>query len=305
MRQFILSLLALIFPLTIIGQMFPLSDQYINNTIAINPAFAGCHDALSATILYRNQWIGFKGAPQDYVLSVHAPIHNNKIGLGLLIEKSSFGINKETSFIADYAYRMELHNGILAFGLGFGAILYNVAWNELDVADPDDKQLMNNPSSALLPNFSLGSYYYTKKYFIGISLPLLLSHEIDHSNGSYKIVNSFSEYNYFFEGGYYIGINPHIKLLPSLLIKYHQNHAPQVDYNAQVILKERVWLGIGYRNKDMLIGMLQCQLNYQLRMGYSYDYNLGRIGSYKSGSHEIALNYVFSYSHKAIGPRQL
>jgi type IX secretion system PorP/SprF family membrane protein len=286
------------------GQMFPLSDQYFNNTLAINPAFAGCHDALSATILYRNQWVGFKDAPKNNMLSVHAPLRNDRIGLGLLIEKSSFGINKETSFIGNYAYRMELHYGILALGLGFGATIYNVAWNELDATDADDMLLMNNPTSAVLPNFSLGMYYYTQKYFFGISLPMFLSHELDHSTGNYKIKNSFSEYNYFFEGGYFIDINPQIKLLPSLLIKYHPNHVPQVDYNAQVILKDRIWLGIGYRNRNMLIGMLQCQLNYQIRMAYSYDYNLGRIGNYKSGSHEIVLNYIFSYARKVIGPRQ-
>jgi hypothetical protein len=54
----------------------------------------------------------------------------------------------------------------------------------------------------------------------------------------------------------------------------------------------------------MLVGMVQCQLNYQLRMGYSYDFNFGDIGKYMNGSHEIVLNYVFKYSRKVTGPRQ-
>ena len=122
--------------------------------------------------------------------------------LGLLIEKNSIGIFKETSFIGNYAYRMELCDGKLALGLGFGVTVYNIAWNELDATDADDVQLMNNPTSAVLPAFSLGTYYYTKKYFIGISLPLFLSHELDKSTGKYKIENNFSGYNYFFTGGY-------------------------------------------------------------------------------------------------------
>ena len=72
------------------------------------PAFAGCHGALSATISYRNQWVGFNDAPKSCMLSVHTPIYNDRIGLGLLIEKNSIGIFKETSFIGNYAYRMEL-----------------------------------------------------------------------------------------------------------------------------------------------------------------------------------------------------
>jgi type IX secretion system PorP/SprF family membrane protein len=238
------------------------------------------------------------------MLSVHTPVYNDRIGLGLLIEKNSIGIFKETSFIGNYAYRMELREGKLALGLGFGVTVFNIAWNELEATDEGDVQLMNTSTSAVLPAFSLGTYYYTKKYYVGISLPLFLSHELDESTGKYKIGNNFSGCNYFLTGGYEVSITPQVKFLPSLLIKYHPNNAIQIDYNAQINLKDRIWMGIGYRNRDMLIGMLQCQLNYQVRMAYSYDFNLGTIGRYTNGSHEILLSYVFRYARKVMGPRQ-
>jgi type IX secretion system PorP/SprF family membrane protein len=304
MNRIILSILTVSFPLQLLGQMFPLSDHYVVNALAINPAFAGCHDAMSLTISYRDQWVGFKDSPKSYILSAHTPVYNDRIGLGLLIENNSIGIFKETSFLGNYAYRMELYDGKLALGLGFGATVYNIAWNELVAADVNDVQLINNPASAVLPSFSLGTYYYTKKYFIGISMPLFLSHELDKSTGKYKIGNNFSGANYFFTTGYEFGMSPQVKFLPSLLIKYHPNNAIQIDYNAQISLKDRIWMGIGYRNRDMLVGMLQCQLNYQIRMAYSYDYNFGNIGKYINGSHEFVLNYVFKYARKVIGPRQ-
>jgi type IX secretion system PorP/SprF family membrane protein len=238
------------------------------------------------------------------MLSIHTPIDKDRIGLGLLIENNSIGIFKETSFIGNYAYRRELYNGKLALGLGFGVTIYNNDWNELDATDANDEQLMNNPTSAVLPTFSLGTYYYTQKYFIGISLPFFLSHELDQSTGNYKIKNNFSEYNYFFTGGYEAGISSQIKLIPSLLIKYHPDHIIQIDYNVQLNIKDKIWIGIGYRNRDILIGMLQCQLTYQIRMAYSYDFELGSIGKYTNGSHEIVLNYVFNYARKIMGPRQ-
>jgi type IX secretion system PorP/SprF family membrane protein len=304
MNRFILSILAVLFPLQLLGQMFPLSDHYVFNTLVINPAFAGCNEALSATISYRNQWVGFKDAPKSYMLSVHTPVHNDRIGLGLLIENNSIGIFKETSFVGNYAYRMEIRDGKLALGLGFGVTVYDIAWNELKATDPDDVQLMNNSTSAILPTFSLGMYYYTKKYFIGISMPMFLSHELDKSTGKYKIGNNFLGCNYFLSGGYDFTISPKIKILPSLLIKYHPHNAIQVDYNAQINLKDRIWIGIGYRNRNMLVGMLQCKLTYQLRMAYSCDFNIGGIGRYVNGSHEISLNYVLRYARKVIGPRQ-
>lgn len=304
MNRFILCILVISFPLQLAGQMFPLSDHYVVNALAINPAFAGCQDALSATISYRDQWVGFKDSPKSYILSVHTPVFNDRVGLGLLVENNSIGIFKETTFLGNYAYRMELQEGKLALGLGFGVTVYNTAWNELVEADANDMQLMNNSSSAILPSFSLGTYYYTKKYFIGISMPLFLNHELDKSTGKYKIDNNFSGSNYFFTAGYEVGISPIAKLLPSLLIKYHPHNAVQIDYNAQINLKDRFWIGIGYRNRNTLVGMLQCQLNYQIRMAYSYDYNFGSIGKYMNGSHEFVLNYVFKFARKVIGPRQ-
>jgi type IX secretion system PorP/SprF family membrane protein len=284
--------------------MFPLSDHYAFNALVINPAFAGCNDALSATISYRNQWVGFEDAPKSYMLSLHTPLHQDRIGLGLLIENNSIGIFKETSFIGNYAYRMELRDGKLALGLGFGVTVYDIAWNELVATDPDDVQLMNNSTSAVLPTFSLGTYYYTKKYFIGISMPMFLSHELDKSTGKYKIGNNFLGCNYFFTGGYNFTLSPKIKILPSLLIKYHPDNAIQIDYNAQINLKDRIWIGASYRNRNVLVGMLQCQLTYQLRMAYSYDFTMGSIGKYVNGSHEIVLNYIFRYARKVTGPRQ-
>jgi type IX secretion system PorP/SprF family membrane protein len=304
MNRFILSILALSFPLQLLGQLFPLSDHYVYDALAINPAFAGCRDALSATISYRNQWVGFKDSPKSQMLSAHTPFDNDRIGLGLLIEKNSIGIFKETSFIGNYSYRMELRDGKLALGLGFGATLYNVAWNELAATDAGDEQLMINNTSAILPDFSLGTYYYTEKYFIGISMPLFLSHELDKNTGKYKIGNNFSGSNYFFTGGYEVSINPLVKLQPSLLVKYHPHNPIQVDYTAQVSLKDRIWMGIAYRNRNMLVGMLQCQLNYQLRMAYSYDFVFGEIGRYVNGSHEIVFSYVFRYARNVVGPRQ-
>ena len=304
MIRSILIILVFSFPLQILGQLFPQSDHYINDALDINPAYAGCHDALSASIIYRNQWVGFPDAPKSYLLSVHAPLENDRIGLGLLVEKNSIGIFKETNIIGNYAYRIELGKGRLAFGLGGGVTVYNIAWNDLIAVDPSDIQLMNNSEAVVLPALSLGTYYYTKKFFIGISMPLFLSHELDKNTGKYKIGNNFSGCNYLFSGGYEFGLNPQIKLQPSMLIRYHPGHAVQIDYNALLNLKDKIWMGVGYRTSDMLVGMLQCQINYQIRMGYSYDLQFGSIGKYTNGSHEIVLNYVFKYSRKVNGPRQ-
>jgi type IX secretion system PorP/SprF family membrane protein len=286
------------------AQLLPMSDQYHFNPLVINPAFAGCHDAASVTIQYRNQWVGFQDAPKNITFSAHTPANRDRMGLGLLINRNTFGIYKKTELYGNYAYRHELYNGKLALGLGFGVSIYNIGWNELNAVDDDDALLLNNPSNGVLPNFSVGAYYYTKKYFIGISLPGFLSHVNDASTGKYSAKNDFSAYNYFLTGGYEIGISPMIKFLPSLLVKVHPNHATQVDCNMQLSLKERIWLGLGYRNRKMLMGSLLCHVNDQLRIAYTYDFDFGSMGKYQKGSHEILLGYIFAYKRAVNNPRQ-
>jgi type IX secretion system PorP/SprF family membrane protein len=304
MYRYLAGIVIMLLPLQLFAQLFQLSDHYTYNALVINPAFAGCHDALSVNIQCRDQWIGFKDAPKSLTLSVHTPVNNDRIGLGLLVNRNTIGIFKETTFLGNYAYRRELYNGKLALGLGFGVTAYRAAWNELEATDVDDELLINYTPSEVLPDFSLGVYYYTTKYFIGISLPLFLSHIPDENTGNFRIKNNFSDYNYFLSAGYEINTSPLTKFLPSVLIKYHPNHALQVDYNLQFNLRDRVGIGMCYRSRNILVGKLQCQINDQLRIAYSYDYYAGNLRGYKQSSHEVELGYTFRYKREVIGPRQ-
>jgi type IX secretion system PorP/SprF family membrane protein len=304
MNRLSLSILIFLLPLQLWGQLFPLSDHYINDALTINPASAGNNGALSTVILYRNQWAGFTDAPKRQMVSLQAPVFNDRVGLGLVIDRNTFGIFKETNLLGNYAYRMNLRDGTLALGMGFGLTVHNIAWNELIAADANDEKLMNAPASSVLPTFSLGAYYYTKKYFFGISMPYFLSQELDQGTGKYKNIYNLSGANYFFSGGCELGLNRTFKLLPSILVKYHPETAVQIDYNAQVSFKDKIWLGLGYRNKEMMVAMFQCQINYQIRLAYSYDFDLDSMGKYRNGSHEVVLNYIFRYSRKVMGPRQ-
>ncbi len=304
MRRLTLGILIFLFPLYVSGQLYTISDQYVHDALAINPAYSGSQNALSTTILYRNQWVGFEGSPKTMFLSIHTPLNNERVGLGFLFMNDNIGVSNETSFIGNYAYRIDLGYGKLAFGLGFGIIFTSTAWNELAVQDTDDEQLTDNFSTGVMPNFSTGIFYSTKKYFIGLSVPLFLSHVYDYKADKYTIRNDFTEYNYFCNAGYIFDLDPDIKFSPSLLVRYHRANSTQIDISSQIILKDRIWLGVSYRSKNTLVGMFQCQINNQLRIAYSYEFTIGKIGQYNNGSHEIMLNYVFNYAAEVTGPRQ-
>ena len=303
MRRSLLCILSIILPYLVCGQLCPLSNQYIFNALAINPAYSGSRETLSTSILYRNQWVGFEGSPETMTFSLHAPLRNDRIGIGLLLINDKIGVTNETGFIGNYAFRIDFGSGKLAFGLGAGLILINTAWTDLVAVDRDDELLMDNSTTFVLPDFSVGTYFNTNKYFIGFSLPLFLNHRFNPMTNKFKLHNDFSEYNYLINGGYIFEVKPDVKVLPSLLIRYNPGNSPQLDLNSHMIFKDKLWIGMSYRSKNTMVGMFQYQINNQFRVAYSYDFDLGKLGRYNNGSHEIMLRYEFSYTIDVFSPR--
>lgn len=300
----IFLLYILILPLHSYGQLFTLTDHYMHNAIAINPAYSGSHDALSTIFSYRNCLNNFEGSPSTLTLSMHASLNHDKVGLGLFTMSDKYGVSNKTSFIGNYAYRMDAGSGKLAIGLGFGMVFSRIDWNNLAAHDAEDELLTEQPETAALPNFSIGMYYSTKKYFMGLSLPLFLSHEYDTRTDKYNIRNDFKAYNYLLNAGYIFDLNPAVKFFPSALVKYNMSNASQIDITSQFIFHDKVWVGVTYRSRSSLVGILQCQVNKQIRIAYSYDFIFGGNEMYKFNSHEIMLNYVLVNNVVASNPRQ-
>jgi hypothetical protein len=84
-------------------------------------------------------------------------------------------------------------------------------------------------------------------------------------------------------------------LNPSILIK-GAGHAPlEVDLNFNALLKERWWLGMSLRTHYGIIFMTQYLVTDKLKIGYSYDMGLNKIGRLGRSTHEIMLGYDLNF----------
>src|ERR1700704_975127 len=113
------------FVFTCIGanaQYEPLFTQYMFNETFINPAYAGSHENVATTLLYRNQWVGLDGSPKTQTLSIHAPVCKRKLGLGLSVMNETIGVSHQLGVYADFAYRILFDRSVLAFGLQGGFV---------------------------------------------------------------------------------------------------------------------------------------------------------------------------------------
>lgn len=285
------------------GQHSPLTSQYLFNGLLINPAYAGSRDALTANLTHRQQWAGFSGAPVTQLMSIHAPVNRSKVGLGMVLFNDRVGVSNESGLMTNYAYRLRLPKGKLAFGIGGGFSVLRGDWNTVAVQDPQDALFAEPTRSAFRPNFSTGVYYYNSTWFVGASVPFLLSHRYaTHGDGSWT-QDIRANLQTMITSGYLVTISPAVKLKPSVLLRYRMSGTPQADLNMNVILHEKLWIGASYRTRDAAIAMIEVLPTQQWRLGYSYDMGVSALRTHHMGSHEIMVQYEFGYRLSVRDPR--
>jgi type IX secretion system PorP/SprF family membrane protein len=302
MKRIIKSIVLLLISLNLAGQQAPVTSQYVLNQLSINPAYAGSRGALNIAAFYRRQWAGIPGAPETMTLAADAPFLDSKLGLGFIITNDKIGVTKETHFLTNYSYKIPLNKGNLSFGLGAGLMTTNTAWSDLVVLDPGDESLLSNSRVFIVPDFSFGVFYTHNNYFAGLSVPKLLGYRFNFDKNKYTILFNPGQYNYLLNAGFLYTISQKVKFLPSTLITLSPKEKILIDLNAYVSYNDRVWGGVSYRNGRSLGALFQFAVNNQFRVAYTYDFDLGRLGRYSNGSHEIMLRYEFHYKVDAVSP---
>ena len=110
--------------------------------------------------------------------------------------------------------------------------------------------------------------------------------------------------HFFGTFGFLVDLSPLVKLKPSILVKSVDGAPIEFDFNANLILDDKLWIGVSYRSFDALSLLLDIQLSAQFKLGYAYDYTLSELSQATTGSHEILLNYRFVFSKsKIVTPR--
>ena len=294
MKKIFLFLLAAVIAENLVAQQNPHYSQYMFNGLAINPAYAGSKDYLSACALYRQQWSDFVGAPKTATFSIHAPISAGKMGLGLNVISDKIGPVTQMDFKACYAFHIETGSGVFALGIQGGGSQYTAKLSGLNTFDHGDNVQANGDKSEFHPIAGAGLYYYNAdKFYAGLSVPQLLK---DDPKSASDVKTAPSEtMHYFFTTGIVLGSSDNFKLKPSVMLKYVKGAPLNYDINANAFFGKVVGIGVSYRSEDAIIGLLSLQLTPQLRFGYSYDMTQSDIKDYSSGSHEVMLGYDFGH----------
>jgi type IX secretion system PorP/SprF family membrane protein len=286
--------------LTIQAQQDPMYTHYMYNTLAVNPGYAGSRDALTITALYRTQWVDFKGAPVTQTLTMHTPLINRHIGLGLAVMNDKIGPGNNTSISADFAYRIQLNQkSKLALGLSGGINIYQATLNSLALDQTADPVFQNNISNHITPNFGFGLYYSRERFYAGVSAPSILQNNYSAINVNGNTLVGKEQRHYFLIAGTMIRISDNLAFKPTTLVKVTAGAPVQADLTASFIIMKKLLVGGMYRTGDSFGALVGLDITEQFHVGYSFDWSYGlKTGKYNNGSHEIVLRYDFIFSGK-------
>lgn len=281
------------------AQQLPQFTQYMYNTIAVNPAYAGSRQALSIVGLNRNQWAGFDGGPQTQTLSIHSPLRNEKVGLGLSLINDKTGFENFTYVYGDFSYTINVSDETkLSFGLKAGMTYYKLSNDLYNASEVTQDRYFDERLDRWNANVGTGFLLHTNKWYFGMSVPKLINQDRNNKT-EYAALEKVHLYTL---GGYVFDLSESLKFKPSFMVKYTEAAPLSTDLTANFLFNEKFWLGGSYRfsgaQRD-LGAIVDFQVSDQLRVGYTYEIPTGEIRPYTTGSHEILLMYEFRFMKKS------
>jgi type IX secretion system PorP/SprF family membrane protein len=290
-----------------ISQQLPQFSQYIFNGLYINPAYAGYKNEGYLQSTYRSQWSGFEGAPKTFTTSADFSLNEGSMGVGGILVSDRIGPTDMISVSGVYSYRIQTdERSFLSMGTSIGFSQYRLYGHKLRPIDEGDPLIPDGTLNSTVPNLNLGIFFHTDGFYTGLSGYNLIG-KTDYSGTDIDIQHNV---HMFFTMGGLIDVSDNVKFKPSTLLKKTNGSPLSYDINSFIILNEILWLGVSYRSNSYL-GVSNIQrgltnrnsvsfigemfVTKQIRLGYSYDYNLNVLQNMGVNSHEFSLGYYVKH----------
>ena len=297
-KLYFLATFALMTFVDVSAQQDPHYTQYMYNLSVINPAYAGSKESLSGGLLYRKQWVNIEDAPTTKTFFAHSPVGKN-VGLGLSAISDKIGPVEENNVYGDFSYTLNLGGeSRLAFGLKAGATFHKVALfsqiGQSNVPDLDDPAFSSDTNSTFF-NLGTGLFYYTNKYYIGLSIPnMLKSKHLDFNGRQFGSEVS----HYFLTGGYVFDLNENVKFKPFAMVKSAFNAPTSLDVSTNFLFNDKFEIGATYRLEDSFGAMVNYAITPSLKIGYAYDHIVSDLKVATPSSHEFILLFDLNFPKK-------
>lgn len=271
----------------------------------VNPGAAGRSGQIDATAAFRQQWVGFSDAPQQFLIAADAEVSFLKSfhGVGIMALQDKIGPATNLSLSASYSYHLYLDKGLLGLGLRLGA--YNVKFDASSLStspeglqdgyhQESDEALTGADDSQTAFDVGLGAFYQSEASFLSLSMLHLTAPELELKNGTLLKVRPVLNLG----AGRLLGHDIRVKSFEPRLAFKTDFASWQLDLWLNANFNPRFWLGLGARIQDALLAATGVHLKNGLDISYAYDLSLSKLKRYNSGSHEVVVRYSIDFARE-------
>jgi type IX secretion system PorP/SprF family membrane protein len=274
-------------------------SQFTHAKLSYNPAYAGTSGAICGAVLYRQQWVGFPGAPKTGILNIDAPVFRNTAyhgGAGLTVISDQLGNDKSIFARAGYTYHRLIGVGVLSLGFDLGIMQKSFADKWISPSPTDiDPKIPTAQAGGISFDLGLGIYYTTPKLYAGLSTSHLPATSVKDQSKQFDFK---SARHYYLVAGYHIPVSADFKLTPNILVKT-DGVVTIPDLNLTLMYNDMVWIGASYRHSDAAVAMIGFQKSTpknSWKIGYAYDVTITSLKN--QGTHEIMFGYCVKLANK-------
>lgn len=277
----------------------PHFTQFYANPIYLNPAFAGSHRCPRIIFNYRNQWPNITGTFVTTSFSFDTRVEAVSGGLGIhfLNDKAGMGTMGITRFSGMYAYQLAVTREFsMAFGFQATYGQKKLDWSKLTFGDQIDPKYgfiyntneTKNQEVVSYPDFSAGVLGFSKRFYAGFAV-----FHLAEPDEAFLYSNSPLPMKFTGHAGAVIPLDGRYgqsNISPNIIYQQQQDFR---ELNLGLYLtKGPIVGGLWYRNEDAVVALVGFQQD-PVKMGYSYDITVSKLGIVTAGSHEISFQLLF------------
>lgn len=278
---------------TVSGQTEAPISQYVVRNYSYNPACAGLSESLAIQFNGVQSMVGVSGAPFTSSLCIHSPIYDAQMALGGGVMMDQFGPVINYQIHLNYSHLVKLSDFMfLSLGLRGSVNNYKVNFSGISLEDKRDPLFDNNIEGVFKPNVGFGAHLFTVDYYMGFSIPSVLSSTAQSPSGGVFHENKRPLY---LTGAYALGLTENLAMRPSMLVCYTPGEQTITDLTLHLFYGSVFNGGVGYRLQRDLVFLVGLDLGNSWQINFSCDYHLGDLSRGGKGRHELTLQYSHAF----------
>lgn len=289
----LLTTIALSVSATVSAQQDPLSTQFWNTLLHINPATAGLEYRHEAHLQYRNQWRNTY-SPGTAWANYAAKTDRIHGAAGVSYRFDRAGSIHTHNALAHYAFHIPVKNSVLSVGVSGGTYTYSVDWSDLVYPDSPNDPAIPRDGGRTSFDMNAGVAFHAPKWNAGfgvthLTAPALSQQSVDGSGVTeYDAARHYyltADYNFTIGSSGFWSVRPRVLAATDAVKAYTQLSVVGAYKN--------IWLAGNARSTGFFGGAAGYDIRGKYRLGYAYEvYRSPLNNNVFFGTHEFTLGLL-------------